>query len=170
MAPCAGDFDADLSAVYPALVRSATVLCWSKDDVEDVVQETALRGFQSYGSFRRECSFLTWMYVILLRVAAAANRQRSRQVPLDYRRDQPEQLPPVDRAVIDDEQGRIAIDAIRSLPQRQREMITLHFLHDLSYAEIAETLGVAVGTVKATLFAAKASLREALVVSNEKPR
>ncbi len=170
MARCDRDFDANLTPVYPALVRSAAVLCWSKDDVEDVVQETVLRGFQSYGSFRRESPFLTWMYVILLRVAAAANRQRRRQVPLDYRLDQPDQLPPVDRAVIDDEQGGMVIDAIRGLPQRQREMVTLHFLHDLSYPQIAEALGVAVGTVKATLFSAKASLREALAVSDKKPR
>lgn len=163
-------FDSNLSEVYPALLRSATVLCWSLDDVEDVVQETVLRGFRSYGSFRRESTFLTWMYVILLRVAGSANRQRRRRVPLNYRRDQPDQLPPVDRAVIDDEQARSVIDAIRSLPQRQREMVTLHFIDDLSYPQIAEGLGVAVGTVKATVFAAKASLREALATSDPKPR
>ena len=68
----------------------------------------------------------------------------------------------MDRAVILDEDARRLIDAVRSLPDRQREMVTLHFLRELPYAEIAQALGVSVGTVKATLFEAKLSLRAAL--------
>ena len=73
-----------------------------------------------------------------------------------------QQMPPVDRALIVDEDARHLVDAIRSLPDRQREMVTFHFLDELSYGEIAAALGVSVGTVKATLFAAKMSLRSAL--------
>ena len=71
-------------------------------------------------------------------------------------------LPPVDSALLEAEEARVLIDAIRWLPERQREMITLHFLQELSYAEIAGALGVAVGTVKATIFSAKIALRDAL--------
>jgi len=68
----------------------------------------------------------------------------------------------VDRAVVAGEEYRCLIDAIRELPERQREMVTLHFLQEVSYDEIAQALGVSVGTVKATVFQAKASLRTAL--------
>lgn len=37
----------EVEAAYPALVRAATVLCWSRSDVEDAVQETVLRAFKS---------------------------------------------------------------------------------------------------------------------------
>ena len=74
----------------------------------------------------------------------------------------PEPLPPVDAALIEDEMARRMIDAIRQLPQRQREMVTLHYLDERPYRDIAEALGVSIGTVKATLFNAKQSLREAL--------
>ena len=74
----------------------------------------------------------------------------------------PDALPPVDAAVIEDEAARRVIDAIRALPRRQREMATLHFLDERPYREIAEALGVSVGSVKATIFTAKQSLRAAL--------
>jgi len=157
-----GDFESEAEAVYPALVRAATVLCWSRSDVEDAVQETLMSAFKSYSSFRGDSSFLTWTYAILARVASAANRERSRRIPADYDADRPVQLPPVDGTVIVDEEARCLIDAVRSLPERQRAMVTLHFLQELSYGEIAEALGISVGTVKATIFAAKTFLRSAL--------
>ncbi len=156
------DFEAAAEAAYPALGRAATILCWSRSDVEDVVQETMLRAFKAYGSFRGDSSFLTWAYAILARVAQAANRRHVNRLPSDLANDQPLPLPPVDRAVVAEEDARCLIDAIRSLPDRQREMVTLHFLEHFRYAEIADALGVSVGTVKATLFEAKVSLRRAL--------
>ena len=54
------------------------------------------------------------------------------------------------------------VDAIRRLPHRQRSMIVLRYDLQLTDAEIADTLGVPVGTVKSTLFRALAALREEL--------
>ena len=159
------EFESALEAVYPALVRSASVLCWSGADIEDVVQETVLQAWRSYSSFRGRSSMLTWCYAILARVSAAANRQRLKKLPADYATGRTDQLPPVDAAVLEGELARAVIDAIRALPQRQREVVTLHFLEELSYAEIAEALDIAIGTVKATIFAAKMSLRQALATT-----
>ena len=156
------DFEAEVRSAWPALVRSASVLCWSSADAEDVVQETVLRAMKARGGFRGDSSFLTWIYVILTRVATAANQRRARKVPAGARPLSPEPLPPVDAALIEDEMARRMIDAIRQLPQRQREMVTLHYLDERPYRDIAEALGVSIGTVKATLFNAKQSLREAL--------
>ena len=156
------DFEAAAQEAYPALVRAATVLCWSRADAEDVVQDTMLRAFKSYGAFRGDSSFFTWAYAILARTAQAANHAHTKCLPSDYALSQPQHLPPVDRAVVLNEDARVLIDAIRSLPARQREMVTLHFLEDLGYAEIAAALAVSVGTVKATIFQAKAALRSVL--------
>src|SRR5687767_15295455 len=122
------DFESAVQAVYAPLVRSANLLCWSGNDVDDVVQETLLQAIRSYGSFNGSSSVLTWCYAILARVAAAANQRRARRLPEDYAglaaaaRNQ--SLPPVDSALLEDEEARVLIDAIRSLPERQREMIT----------------------------------------------
>jgi RNA polymerase sigma factor (sigma-70 family) len=53
-------------------------------------------------------------------------------------------------------------DAVRRLPRRQRDALFLRYYLDLDYAAIAEALGIAVGTVSATLHAARASLAETL--------
>ena len=147
---------------YPSLTRAATVLCWSKADVEDVVQETMLGAYKSFGSFRGDSSFLTWAYRILVRAAQTANHKRAKVLPAEYALTREQQLPPADRTVILDEEARGVIDAIRSLPERQREIITLYLLKEFSYAEISSALEVSLGTVKATIFEAKASLRAAL--------
>ncbi len=163
------DFERALNDVYPALVRSAHVLCWSPADVEDVVQETMLQALRGLASFRGKSSPLTWCYAILARVAAAANRRRQR-APAGYAMPHADGLPPIDDALIRDETARLMVDAVRGLPERQREVVTLHFLQDLSYAEIADALGVAVGTVKATIHAAKASLRKSMAAAEPRPR
>ncbi len=126
-----------------------------------------MRAVKAYPSFRGDASFLTWTYSILLRTARDANRSRAQGIPHDYAMNAPQHLPPVDRAAILDEDARRLVDAVRSLPERQREMVTLHFLRELPYAEIAEALGVSVGTVKATMFEAKMSLRAMLGLKDD---
>lgn len=121
-----------------------------------------MSAYKAHSSFRGSSSFLTWAYKILLRTAQAANHKRSKLLPAEYALSQPQQLPPVDRAVVLNEDAREVIDAIRGLPERQREMITLYLLKEMSYAEIGSATGVALGTVKATIFEAKTSLRAAL--------
>src|SRR4030095_831652 len=153
------DFESAVDANYPALARAATVLCRSESDVEDVLQETMLRAFNAYPAFRGGSSFLTWTYAILARVAHARNLTAAKRVPEPWALGQSEYLPPVDRAVVADEEHRCLIDAIRALPERQREIVTLHFLQEVSYDEIAQALSLSMGTVKATVFQAKASLR-----------
>ncbi|HEX8523711.1 MAG TPA: RNA polymerase sigma factor [Tepidisphaeraceae bacterium] len=164
------EFERQLESVRARLVRSAAVLCWAGADVEDVVQETLLEALRSRQSFGDRSSVLTWAYVILTRVAARVNaRRRERAVATDWAA-LADGLPPVDGGLIADEAHRAVADAVRRLPQRQREMVTLHFLEDLTYAEISTALGVSVGTVKATIFEAKASLRTALCALQKESR
>ncbi len=54
------------------------------------------------------------------------------------------------------------IIAIRALPLRQQQAVVLHYLDDLPIAEVSTAMGVAVGTVKATLSQARAALASAL--------
>lgn len=121
-----------------------------------------MRAFRLYESFRGDCSFFTWAYSILARVASETNRKRSRSIPEGYADACVGTLGPIDDGVALAEEARCVVDAIRGLPERQRQMVTLHFLEDLSYKEVARSLDVSLGTVKATLFAAKASLRATL--------
>ncbi len=163
-------FESEAAAAYAPLRRAASVLCASKMDVEDVVQETLVAAYRAFGKFRGESSFFSWSYRILVRTATRVNRSRLRKLdegdPILF----PECLPSADRSLMRQERNRQLLDSVRSLPSRQREMITLHFLEDLSYPEIAKALDVSVGTVKATLFEAKSRLRRLLHTQEELPK
>jgi len=156
------DFESAAQEAHAGLWRGATVLCRSRSDVEDVVQETLMRAFRSYKSFRGDSSFFTWAYSILVRVASETNRERLRNMPDGYAEASVESLRPIEDVFVHSEEARHVIEAIRRLPERQRQMVTLYFLEYLSYKEIACALDVSIGTVKATLYAAKQSLRATL--------
>jgi RNA polymerase sigma-70 factor (ECF subfamily) len=61
-------------------------------------------------------------------------------------------------------------EALASLPQRQRQIVFLRYFADLSHAEIAELVGVELGTVSATLAQAKAALAQRLALEKEEAR
>lgn len=152
-------FESEIETHYEALARAATVLCWSSADVEDVMQETLLKAFQAYPTFQGRSSFITWCYAILARVAKTRNATLGKSFPPDYGQSQHPPSHTVDLKVIANEEHRCVIDAIRSLPERQKEVMTLHFLENVTYAEIAVAMNLSVGTVKATVFQGKTSLR-----------
>lgn len=159
-------FEKQVESAMPQLTRAATVLCRCRGDIDDAVQETLIRAHNAFGNFRGDASFFTWSYRILLRVTQKMNQKWDRALPDAEDLPMIQTLPAVDRSVIRDEQARQVIDAIRSLPGRQREMITLHFMEHLTYHEIASTLEVSLGTVKATIFQAKKNLRSILEKQN----
>jgi RNA polymerase sigma-70 factor (ECF subfamily) len=68
---------------------------------------------------------------------------------------------------VDSEADLVLLEAaLEALPPVEREVLTLFYLQDLSLAELAETLGVPVGTVKSRLFRARRMLRAAMPERN----
>jgi RNA polymerase sigma-70 factor (ECF subfamily) len=139
----------------------------------DLSQEVFLRVFRTLTQFRGQSSLRTWIYRIV--VNQASNRQRwwrrrhrSQQVALDdhvahygeiaeWR-----QSAMPDRVLQQVETKDRVQHALAELPFDQRAAIVLREIDGLSYEEIADALGVAVGTVKSRLARARGSLRIAL--------
>ena len=74
----------------------------------------------------------------------------------------PEDVPSADLAVLLSEEQREVIEALRTLPRRQREVLVLRYWSELSEAEIAAALDVARGTVKSSASRGLASLQKKL--------
>jgi len=72
--------------------------------------------------------------------------------------------PGADTASLDSERRRAVLDALRALPQRQREVLTLRYYLDFSEREIAQTLGISQGAVKSHASRGAAALRQLLEV------
>ncbi len=124
-------------------------------DSEDVVQEICLRALTKFDTLRDEAHFRAWLFAIARSCCADYFRLRGESVlPLES----------VRLAV----RGNMRIssstpvsEALERLEPSERELLRLLYWRELSQREIAERLGIPVGTVKSRLYAAKRRFREA---------
>jgi RNA polymerase sigma-70 factor (ECF subfamily) len=137
---------------YPRFLRFAAASLGDVDRGRDAVHEAFVRAIRSQAGFRGEGSLESWLWTILVNVCRAEKRHAA--AVLDDAAALPAELEPADWSEVR--------AAIARLPERQRLILFLRHYADLDYEQIAAVLGVARGTVAATLHAAHARLREAL--------
>jgi RNA polymerase sigma-70 factor (ECF subfamily) len=147
---------AELEAVYRAeFARYASLAAAILRDLEagrDAVQEAFAQAVRQRGHFRREGPLEAWLWRLV--VNAALTERRRRQAPVATGELSDGAVEP------DDDRGvRAALD---TLPERQRLVLFLRYYADLDYRSIADALGIASGTVAATLHTAHAALRRQL--------
>jgi RNA polymerase sigma-70 factor (sigma-E family) len=131
---------------YAPMVRLAHTLVDTRPRAEEMVQDAFAAVYERYDRLDRPEAYLR---VCVLNNCRRVLRRRR------LRREQP--VPPG----ADGELGfNHTVDAIRRLPHKQRSMVVLRYDLQLTDTEIAETLGVPLGTVKSTLFRALAALRQ----------
>lgn len=138
----------------------------------DLVQETFMKAFTSLGSYRSEFRFSTWLYKIAANSSIDYLRKKrihalSLDAPMETGDGQMEIEVPDEthnpEMQLVRKQQRISIDeAINSLPPKYREVIELRHKDDKPYEEIADLLGIPVGTVKARIFRARELLKQKL--------
>jgi RNA polymerase sigma factor (sigma-70 family) len=130
---------------------------------EEVLQDVMLAVWRSAASFRGDSKVLTWLLTIAHNRAVNARRRRTfTLVPFNDALDTAsDDTGPLDRIVRQAER-RAVREMLDRLPVQQREVLVLVFYHQLSAAEAARVLGVAIGTVKSRLHRAKAALRSVL--------
>jgi RNA polymerase sigma-70 factor, ECF subfamily len=145
---------------YLGLVEAVATITRGYDGAHDAVQEGFARALAGLSGFRGG-SLDAWVVRIVLNAAIDA-RRRDRDQPLDDSMPEPQLLDP--------ERDYAVVAAIRDLSPRRRMVVFLRYYADLSYAEIAEITGLAVGTVAATLNQAHAALRDALTHATEPKR
>ena len=131
-------------------------------DVDDMSQEVFLRVLNACGRYRDHYQFSTWLYQIVLNVARdSARRQRRRQKTLHDQRPPQQSTPPVESAARKELQREIST-ALSALPSQTREPLVLRHYGGLTFAEVAEVLGLPVGTVKSRVQSALLKLRAEL--------
>ncbi len=160
--------------VYNVALRSAS----SPEDAADISQETFLKAWRSIGSFRGDCALSTWLCRIALNCCCdhARSAKRHRVLSLTVQEDEDEtkvlDIPDTDVTAMPEEeltrQTEIAAvrEAIDSLPEEQKMIITMRDITGLSYIEIADTLGLEMGTVKSRINRARGAVKKFLVERN----
>jgi len=152
--------------ILPHLNAAHNLARWlvrGSDDAEDVVQEACLRAFRYFGNFRGG-NARAWLLSIVRTTAFAwlqKNRARlATEFDEEIHRGGYEALNP-EALLLQRADTQLLEQAMKHLPDRLREVLVLRELEGLSYKEIAEVVGVPMGTVMSTLFRARERFRHA---------
>jgi RNA polymerase sigma-70 factor (ECF subfamily) len=136
-------------------------LCGNIDVAEEAAQETFIRAWSHLPRYKPRSPFRNWLYRIGINVARDALRRERPTVDI-------ESLPVASgergpQSVVEArERGEIVRQAVMGLPPASKEVIVLREYGGLSYKEIAETLGIPIGTVMSRLNYARGLLRQTL--------
>ena len=161
----AREFDRLVQTHLEATLRMAIRLTGNLHTAEDVVQESLVKAANHWKSFRREASFRTWLYRIVINTlqdfqAAEGRRnpvtQHLSAQPVDHTDTDPGQR------MLQDELADVVAQQVSALPPRQREVLVLTAYEGLTIAETAATLEMSEANVHSTLHVARNRLREEL--------
>ncbi len=158
------DADEALTALYSAhyrhLVRLATFLLHDQGAAEEVVQDAFVAMHGAWRRLRDPEKAEAYLR------QAVVNRSRSglrhRKVEAKYAPKPAPDAPSAEYGAMGALDRRTVIDALRELPQRQREVLVLRYYGDLSEADIADAMKVSKGAVKSHTFRGMATLRRLL--------
>ncbi|MCG5217116.1 SigE family RNA polymerase sigma factor [Streptosporangium sp. KLBMP 9127] len=139
-----------------SLLRVAYLTCGSRDDAEDVLQIALERAYRSWARLREGADPEPYVRRIIVNTAISRARRRAilRIIPTSAppERGAPSQVHGI-------ELRQVLMDGLRALPPRQRAVLVLRFLEDMSEAQTAEALGCSTGTVKSQASKGLARLR-----------
>jgi RNA polymerase sigma-70 factor (ECF subfamily) len=135
--------------------RLAGYLLADAAEAQDAVQEASVRAWRGLSNLREQNKFHSWFSQILVNVCRTRLRKRARQRTLDVDEVDLEGGDPFRSALARDAVGR----ALSSLSAELRMVVVLRYWGDLSLAEIADRLGIPIGTVKSRHHAALQTLR-----------
>ena len=151
--------------VYPTLYR----LTGNVEDAHDLMQEAFLRAYQNLGRFHGESGFYTWLYRIAVNLALTDRRKRKGpthaavsgfETSIDPPDDPSQTDPsgPIQRA----ERVAQVQQALNALQADHRAVIVMKELDGFRYEEIADMLGIPLGTVRSRLHRARCELKQRL--------
>jgi RNA polymerase sigma-70 factor (ECF subfamily) len=144
-----------------------------RDQAEDLAQEVFLRVYRARKRYRPDAKFATWLFTIANNVASNANRSQSRRrevhasnspgdgsagIPLEQLAVAASGAMPA-RRLDKVERAEIVRQAVTSLNERQRMALLLSKFEGMSYAEIAESMGLTIQATKSLLSRARDNLR-----------
>jgi RNA polymerase sigma-70 factor (sigma-E family) len=143
------------------LIRLATLLLGDRVAAEDAVQEACEGVWRRRPSVASREHLANYLRMAVVNQARSAGRKRvtGRR---HLRAQRVEDAPPADVALLADESNRELLSALDRLGSRQRAVLVLRYWSQLSEAEIAQTLGIAPGTVKSTAHQALLKLQRSL--------
>lgn len=164
--PC---FTRDVVPLRAELLREALRLTHRGPDAEDLVQDTVLRAYRSFGTFRPGTNVRAWMYRILKNTWISnyrASQRRLTEVPMEDFTEEPADgvgqqggIAPPESTVIAAQPDTDVQSAMAALSDEFRMVVYLADVEGYPYAAIADMMGTPLGTVMSRLHRARRQLR-----------
>jgi len=170
-------FEDDALGHAEQLYRIALRISGGPQAAEDLVQETYLRAFRAWRSYKPGTNLAAWLATIMRNANLDELRRQSRrpvQEPLDtdgdyYLYNRLAQTGPLPQdEVLARLSGNAIVTALGELPPNFREVVVLVDVGDFSYADAAEILGIPIGTVMSRLYRGRRLLKRALAEGAER--
>jgi RNA polymerase sigma factor (sigma-70 family) len=147
-----------------SLHRYALKLSNDPELANDLTQDVWVRVIHGIASLREAAQFRPWLFGIAHRTFM--DRLRTRYaMPVETGIDV-EMIASIDDSGADEDLERTLTTTMALLPMVEREVLTLFYLEELSLADIADALGIPVGTVKSRLFRARTLLRQQILLED----
>jgi RNA polymerase sigma factor (sigma-70 family) len=156
----ATEFDDVFPEMFRAAYRVAFRLLGSREDAADCAQEACARACASWSKLVRAGSPVPWAVRVSSNLAIDRWRQSRRAAAREV------------IALVELQPDPARLDlyrALHGLPRRQRDILVLRHLADLSEADVAAVMGCSVGTVKSNASRARAALRAVLTIEEDQP-
>jgi len=152
--------------LYNAAVRLAD----NPEDAADVVQDAFLNAYQSLHSFKGDAEFFTWLYRIAFNTAISQKRKKRPAISLSVSANGQQSREPNDpseyvrpgAALERTEEETLLYGALARLSGEHRDVLVMKDLEGLKYEEIAEVIGVPIGTIRSRIHRARLELRDLL--------
>ena len=138
------EFRAAYERLFPLAFRVGYRLSGDRQEAEDAAQEALARAFQRWARLRGKPWLAGWVLTTTLNIL---RKRRPTHVP-----------DPIETAPVDVESALDLWAEVRRLPKRQAQAVVLHYLADLSVADVAAVMGCREGTAKAHLDRARKRL------------
>ncbi len=163
----AGAFEQLMIISQEKVVSVAWRALGNEEDARDAAQETFLRVFKHLKHYRPEQDYFGWLYRIAINVCRDIARQRRRHARFAAPEGEREPVAldnvpgpgDAEEAAIYAQRRRIVMDAMASLPERERHVIVLRDFEGLSTQEVAQVTGARPSTVRAQLSSARAKIK-----------
>jgi RNA polymerase sigma-70 factor (ECF subfamily) len=154
---------ADLVQRHASALARFAVSSGERNEVDELVQDTFVRAFNSLDGFRGESSFRTWLFTIQRRLLLDRRRadKRRRDKTEIKEDDSATEYDALDSMVADETQQKLR-DAVTRLSPTQREVFSLRVAEGLSYKEIAEAVGTTEGAARVHYHNAMRAVKEFL--------
>ena len=162
----AGSFSALVELYQERSIHTANSFVGNLEDARDIAQEAFVKAYENLSSFGGQSRFYTWFYRILINTCKDFLRKKKLRQSFSFwfGREEEEDLDPAanvadpsrnaSEELQNRELGASILRAVETLPARQKSAFILRYLEGMDLSEIAETLGIGTGAVKAHLWQA----------------